>query len=318
MSVATAPPKEGLIRAARMELRADGEGPARLSGHFAVFNTWTEIRSAWEGNFLERLAPGAARKTIREQGDNIKLLFEHGQDPTVGQKPLGRFTDLREDENGVYYDAELYDANYVNELLPALRDGQFGASFRFNVVREEWNDNPEPSDDNPKGLPERTLKEVRIAEGGPVLWGAYPTATAQARSLTDVFVFRRLMELPPDQIRELRDLWETVELRSRALTLSAIKDGIDAANERGDELSDDKIGDAIRSIVDGSLSSDNDPTLNPKTSTAPDEPEGESRRENEDAETPAIDATSQRVNETRTVRNFLPPFDEPKEKSWIP
>jgi HK97 family phage prohead protease len=284
MSVLTAPPKEGLIRAAAMELRSDGEGPARLSGHAVRFNEWTEIRSAWEGNFLERVAPGATRKTLREQGQNIKLLLEHGQDPTVGQKPLGRFTDLREDEQGVFYDAELYDANYVNELIPALRDGQYGASFRFNVVREEWNDNPEPSDANPKGLPERTLKEVRIAEMGPVLWGAYPTATAQARSLTDVFVFRRLMELPPDQIRELRDLWETVELRSRELTDTDLEERADAPTE---------------------------------TSTAPDEPEGESRRDDEDAETPA-EATSQRVNETRTARNYLPPFDEPKEKSWIP
>jgi len=211
MSVSVAPPREGLIRAthADMQVRAAGAGePARLDGHFAVFNTWTEISSAWEGNFLERIAPGAFRKTLRENGDNIKLLLEHGQDPQVGQKPLGRFTTLEEDETGARYEADLYDAPYVSQLLPALRDGMYGASFRFRVLREDIVDSPEPSEHNPKGLPERTIKEASVAEAGPELWGAYPDATAQARSLTDEFMFRRLMDLTPHRLRELADFWE--------------------------------------------------------------------------------------------------------------
>jgi len=288
MSVITAPPREGLIRSATdITLRAAGEGePARLSGHFVVFDTFTEIASAWEGNFMERIAPGAARKTIRENGDNIKLLLEHGQDPTVGQKPLGRFTDLREDDTGVFYDAELYDSDYVRELLPALRDGQYGASFRFRVIREEWVDNPDPTDDNPKALPERTIKEMSIAEGGPVLWGAYPTATAQARSLTDAFLFRRLMDLPPEQIRELRELWETVERRQVAEPTDSVEVEADEPEDRNEE-----------------------------TSTAPDEPESESRREDEDAETPATEATSQRVNHKKARRSYLPPVKK-ERKPW--
>jgi HK97 family phage prohead protease len=303
MSVITAPPREGLIRSATdITLRSAGEGePARLSGHFVVFDTFTEIASAWEGNFMERIAPGAARKTIRENGGNIKLLLEHGQDPTVGQKPLGRFTDLREDETGVFYDAELYDSDYVRELLPALRDGQYGASFRFRVIREEWNDNPDPSDDNPRGLPERTIKEMSIAEGGPVLWGAYPTATAQARSLTDAFLFRRLMDLPPEQIRELRELWETVE-RRQSITEDEVAERADLINELADEGIDP--AEAVEIITE--------------TSTAPDEPEGESRREDEDAETPATEATSQRVNHKKARRSYLPPVKKEKKPWTLP
>jgi HK97 family phage prohead protease len=219
MSVSVAPPREGLIRATRadMEVRAAGEGePARLAGHFAVFNTWTEISSAWEGNFLERIAPGAFRKTLRESGDSIKLLLEHGQDPQVGQKPLGRFTALEEDETGARYEADLYDTPYVSQLLPALRDGMYGASFRFRVMREDIVDSPEPSEHNPKGLPERTIKEATVAEAGPVLWGAYPEATSQARSLTDEFAFRRLMDLTPARLRELADFWEERERAEHA------------------------------------------------------------------------------------------------------
>jgi HK97 family phage prohead protease len=208
----SAPPREGLIRAVHqpIEVRAAGAGePARLAGHFAVFNTWTEIASAWEGNFLERIAPGAFRKTIRENGDNIKLLLEHGQDPTVGQKPLGRFTSITEDETGARYTADLYDTEYVNQLLPALRDGMYGASFRFRVIREDVNEDPGVSEHNPKGLPERTIREASVAEAGPVLWGAYPDATSQARSLTDEHLFRRFMDLSPDRLREIADYWES-------------------------------------------------------------------------------------------------------------
>jgi HK97 family phage prohead protease len=232
MSVSVAPPREGLIRATRadMEVRAAGEGePARLAGHFAVFNTWTEIASAWEGNFLERIAPGAFRKTLKENGSAIKLLLEHGQDPQVGQKPLGRFTALEEDETGARYEADLYDTPYVSQLLPALRDGMYGASFRFRVMREDINDDPGTSDYNPKGLPERTIKEASVAEAGPVLWGAYPDATSQARSMTDEFAFRRLMDLTPERLRRLADHWE----RDEAQEAEARE-----TTETGDEITD--------------------------------------------------------------------------------
>jgi hypothetical protein len=61
-----------------------------LQGHFAVFNAWTEIDSLAEGLFLERIAPGAFAKAFREKGRGIKVLLEHGHDPVVGNKPLGR------------------------------------------------------------------------------------------------------------------------------------------------------------------------------------------------------------------------------------
>src|SRR5665213_3531972 len=62
-------PREDLIRAiGGCEVRdndTDGS-PGTLHGHLAVFNQWSEINSAREGHFLERLAPGAFAKTIAE------------------------------------------------------------------------------------------------------------------------------------------------------------------------------------------------------------------------------------------------------------
>lgn len=164
----------------RSMIPTDG-GPV-MNGHFSVFNEFTEIDSYFEGRFLERVSPGAYKKTFRENRANIKALFQHGQDPVIGDKPLGPIDDLREDATGAYYEVTLLDAPYVKDLEPGLREGLYGASFRFKAMRDDWNDEAERSAHNPEGLPERTLKELRVYEFGPVTFPAYPGATAGLRS----------------------------------------------------------------------------------------------------------------------------------------
>jgi phage head maturation protease len=129
----------------------------------------------------------------------MRVLFQHGQDPQVGDKPLGPIDVLAEDKRGAYYEVPLLDAPYVREILPGLRAGLYGASFRFSVQREEFDRDAEPSDHNPQGLPERTLKEVAVREFGPVTFPAYAGASAGVRSLTDDFILGRyrLSELAP-------------------------------------------------------------------------------------------------------------------------
>lgn len=166
------------------EYRASEDGPDILSGHFATFDDWTVINSRYEGHFLERIAPGAFDDTIR--GRSIPVLFQHGSDPTVGEKPLGDIVSLRSDARGMAYEVALYDSGYVNELKPAFRSGM-GASFKFSVVDEEWVTPSRAADHNPDRLPERTLTNVHLYEFGPVVFPAYANATAGMRSVTDDF-----------------------------------------------------------------------------------------------------------------------------------
>lgn len=205
------PPKDNLVRAYRpgVELRAaeDGSGPT-MAGHFAVFDNWTEIDSSWEGNFMERIAPGAFAKSFRpEYRDRVKVLFQHGMDPQIGDKPLGRHVELREDEVGAYYEVPLLDARYVREdILPGLEAGLYGASFRFRVIREDLEKSPRESEGNPRALPERTIRELELYEFGPVTFPAYPAATAGVRSMTDAYVLRTIfgrVESDPDRAHEL-------------------------------------------------------------------------------------------------------------------
>lgn len=189
-------PLNDLVRALRAtpEIRAEGDETPVMSGHFAVFNDWTKIDSAYEGRFMERIAPGAFAKTLKENRAAIKVLFNHGNDPTMGDTVLGIPALLEEDEVGARYEMPLFDG-VPPLVLSGLRAGAYGASFRFRVIpgKERWVDAPERSDRNPDGIPERTITEAQVFEFGPVTFPAYASATAGVRSLsmTDEYLRRR-------------------------------------------------------------------------------------------------------------------------------
>lgn len=191
-------PVDNLVRARHdigtVELRADAEGGTgrTLFGHFAVFNQWAEIDSWYEGRFLERIVPGAFARTFAERGDKIRVLYDHGHDPSIGNKPLAVPNELREDRTGAYYEAELFEASYVEDLLPALRAGQLGASFRFKVMAEDWVEPDRASKHNPGKLPERSITDIELYEFGPVTFPAYDSATSGVRSGSDQFIERLL------------------------------------------------------------------------------------------------------------------------------
>jgi hypothetical protein len=161
-----------------------------LTGHFSAFNNWYRVESMWEGEFLERTAPGFTTQTIAEDRGGMRVLFNHGFDSSAGDKVLGPIQDLREDDTGPYYEVPLFDTSYNRDLLPGLKAGVYGASFRMRVLEDSWNDEPDPSTDNPKALPERTITRAKVMEFGPVTFPANPEASASVRSTTDEFYDR--------------------------------------------------------------------------------------------------------------------------------
>lgn len=196
-------PRDNLLRALHapetVELRAaEGAGASTgdvMTGHFAVFDTWTEIHSWFEGDFMERIAPGAFKDTLTNPERAIRVLYDHGADPQIGNKPLGTPDVVKEDARGVYYEVGLFDASYVNDLKPAIRAGQLGASFRFKVTADEWVEPQKSTERNAAKLPERTITGIGLYEFGPVTFGQYDEATAGMRSRTDEF-FERMLHDP--------------------------------------------------------------------------------------------------------------------------
>lgn len=251
------PPKDGLVRAARpgLEVRdADGgDGMPKLTGYMLRFNEPTEIDSIFEGNFIERVMPGAATKTLKENR-LMRILFNHGMDPHIGEKPLAepRFSI---DERGVRYDEpELFDTSYNRDLVPGLRSGQYGSSFKFRVVKEAINEEPEASKENPKALPERNIEEMKLYEGGPVVFPAYEGSSAGVRSvsLTDRLFVERAKE-NPGRIPELLELFSEwvkldpervrqilaeCEVEEPASETSVSFEGVDVPGETSEDIED--------------------------------------------------------------------------------
>lgn len=167
-------PKNNLCRAASFELRATDDGDGfTLEGYAAVFDSPTRIDS-WEGMFDEIIVRGAFAKTIKER--TPVLQFDHGRDVATGSVPIGSIEKLSEDQQGLFVSARLHDNDRVEPIRQAIASGAIdGMSFRFRVLREEW--------DETGDVPVRTIREVELFELGPVVFPAYDATSVGVRSL---------------------------------------------------------------------------------------------------------------------------------------
>jgi HK97 family phage major capsid protein len=180
MTTPQSPPRDDLYRA--MPGGATSPDGKTLTIRLAPHDEFAEIASVVEGHFLERFSRSAYRKTMAER--KPKILFQHGKDPEIGEKPIATTDEVGEDDISPYARGEILDG--VPELVvDGLRKGVYGASHRFSVVREEWVAKPKTSRHNPDALPERTIIEAHLHELGPVTWPAYAGASAALRSMTD-------------------------------------------------------------------------------------------------------------------------------------
>lgn len=222
------PPRDGLRRSTPFNLTRDagedGESDGlTLDGYAAVFNRETVIDS-WEGRFREKIAPGAMKKSFRENPPRVQ--FDHGHHPLIGSIPIGSVESIREDvdpvlapEGGAHIVARLHDNWLIQPVRDAIASGSVdGMSFRFSVVNEVWHDHAGKQirddaelrdllrrswmEDVPEDeLPVRTLKELRVPEVGPVVWPAYAETSVGVRSQTVTIDLARLGD--PDEQNKL-------------------------------------------------------------------------------------------------------------------
>jgi hypothetical protein len=179
------PPKEIIRSIGELELQEPpGDGTlGTLVGRMAVFGEWAEIDSMHEGHFVERVAPGSFLRSIDRDRDRYRALYDHGMDPSIGRKVLGPVKGLGEDIRGAFYAVGLLDTTFNRDLLPGLKAGLYGSSFRGQIAREQFDHYARASEHNPEGLAERTVQEVALRDFGPTPFPAYVGATAGARSL---------------------------------------------------------------------------------------------------------------------------------------
>ena len=162
------------------EFRAtdDGDGLS-LSGYIAKFGERTVIQD-WLGDYTEEIKRGAFAETLSLRGPaKIKMQFDHGHDSAIGARPIGVWTDLREDRKGLWGEGRLHNDWLTAPIRAAIESGALdGMSFRFKVTAENWRKATKPGE-----LDHRTITGVNLYEAGPVVYPAYEGTSVGVRSL---------------------------------------------------------------------------------------------------------------------------------------
>lgn len=164
-----------IIRVTNLEMRAGGDGEgAKITGYAARFNELSDDL----GGFREKIAPGAFKNTIKQ--DDIRALFNHDPNYVLGRTLAGTLN-LYEDKKGLRMEVSVPETTWAKDLTVSIERGDISQqSFGFNTLRDEW-------DETNKDDIQRTLREVRLFDVGPVTYPAYPQTSVQMRSLSQVF-----------------------------------------------------------------------------------------------------------------------------------
>lgn len=143
-----------------------------LTGYAAVFNSDTTIGDY----FVERIAPGAFAKSIRD-GD-VRALVDHDMGRVIGRTRSGTLR-LSEDERGLKIEVDVPDTTDGNDLWTLVERGDVsGMSFGFRVTKQDW--------DETGDMPIRTIHEVELYEVSAVAWPAYDDTSLAKRSLEEM------------------------------------------------------------------------------------------------------------------------------------
>lgn len=143
-----------------------------LEGHAAVFDSDSLEFDGWGKPWVERIAPGAFARTLKEHPD-VKALWSHRSDAILARSP--DTLSLSEDERGLRVEIKLIDTQQNRDVLASVRAGLIDAmSFGFAARSVKW--------DEGKERDVRTLLDVDLFEVSPVVWPAYPDTSISARS----------------------------------------------------------------------------------------------------------------------------------------
>ena len=186
----------------------DGAGMSGYASHFWSVDSY--------GTALKR---GAFRKTIRERGERIPVLWQHNPDT-----PIGKPTELKEDTTGLRFNAAISEGTtHGRDVMALLRDGvPLGMSFGFETIKDRAADDDDDLDfstapdffkgkDGRKHV--RIIEEVRLWEISAVTFPANTMATindvretAEADALISLIEHTRNGALTEAQVALIADL----------------------------------------------------------------------------------------------------------------
>lgn len=111
-------------------------------------------------------------------------MWGHDTRYVLGRKSAGTLF-LREDEKGLYFEAELPNTTWARDLKESVKRGDIKQmSFGFKVIRENWIDNKETIKEYE--MPIREVEEITLHEISLVTFPAYPQTNV--RDKNDIYV----------------------------------------------------------------------------------------------------------------------------------
>ena len=138
------------FKAVKFETKALGDN--RFEGYASFFNNI----DAYD-DIIEK---GAFRKTIAENRNRIKVLWQHDTN-----EPIGIPEEMHEDDNGLYVKAKISMTDTGKKALTLIKDGVITEmSIGYDVVKDDY---------KMLGTKRvRMLKEVKLWEFSPVTFAA--------------------------------------------------------------------------------------------------------------------------------------------------
>ena len=176
---------ETRVNAVDFEIREEADGMT-FEGYAAVFDSPSEPLP-----FIERIAPGAFRASLRSRND-VKLLWNHDSGSVLGST-RAKTLSLTEDDRGLRVTAKLPNTTLGRDAAELLKRGDVDSmSFGFSVIKDAWN-----SEGN-----ERTLKSVRLHEVSIVAFPAY-SGTAGTTSVRGLDKVAQRAEVDADELADV-------------------------------------------------------------------------------------------------------------------
>lgn len=162
----------------KVEIRAKEDGKKKIVGYAARFNELSELLGGW---FRERILPGAFDGVL-ERSD-VRALFNHDSNIVLGRSKSGTLG-LIVDEQGLFYEIDPPETRTAEEIIVSIERGDIdGSSFAFTPAETRW----ETLTENGRTVDIRNIVTFDlIYDVSPVTYPAYPTSSADMRSLEDI------------------------------------------------------------------------------------------------------------------------------------
>ena len=138
----------------KFEVKEIDEEAGVFTGYAATFSD----RPDSYGDIIDK---GAFKKTLKEAGNRVKILWNH-----FVLEPIGKPLELAEDEKGLLVKGKLtLGVQRAREVLSLMKDGVITEmSIGYDTMKEQWKDGT------------RHLQEVRLWDVSPCTFAANPEA----------------------------------------------------------------------------------------------------------------------------------------------